>query len=161
MPPRKIASITVAKIKKVLSMASSFRLNHDSERCHDPLNGFCQLTSALRDRCGWPLHSRKSHPRVALRTPCRSPVHRCKDPHENGFRRSSTNDRMQLPAMISLHQPETPHKLVNMIDSSYAGQYDSSGDPASVIGELPAHGSAGRRDPVDSGLPSPPPPAKE
>lgn len=29
-----------------------------------------------------------------------------------------------------------------------------------MTGKTPAHGSTGRRDPVDLGLPSPPPPAK-
>jgi hypothetical protein len=44
------------------------------------------------------------------------------------------------------------------MNDSLRGNTTADGEPANVTGETPAQDSAGRCDPVDSGLPSSPPP---
>lgn len=82
-----------------------------------------------------------------------------RDPHENrldAVRQRATGsdagDRLLTPA------EELQSSSVRSM-APYAGNATADGEPASVSGETPAHGSAGRSDPVDSGLPFPPPPA--
>ena len=48
-----------------------------------------------------------------------------------------------------------------LLMAPYAGNATADGEPVSVIGEIPAHDPAGRHDPVDLGLPFPPPPVKD